>query len=371
MDEIPDDMTESAALLRFLHEESPADERAFVERWIGANPAHRAELERLDRAWTMAAVPREPAWDTKALWRQLEGALDGPDGVLASDAQAFPRGGAAPRLTVVPATRRSRWSSPALQVAAAAVLVVGVGSAVYVGRTRQPMAATVTASTRTVTAQRGQRAEFRLPDGSAVTLGAGSTLRISEPFGAQGRELYLEGEAYFEAAHDAAHPFRVRTAYAVTEDLGTHFAITAFPNDTANRVVVTEGSVSVRGGVHSEPVVLKANDLAHISAAGAVRAVRHVAPERYLGWVKGIIRFDDATLAAAIPVLERQYNITIITPDRMLLKRKFTGAFPANRLDEALKGLAFLLDAQYRRSGKKVMLSALNGGAPGKAGSAH
>src|SRR5436190_1648478 len=59
------------------------------------------------------------------------------------------------------------------------------------------------------------------------------------------RDLYLDGEAYFQVAHDARRPLRVHTAASVTEDLGTAFAIRAYADQVATEVVVAEGRVAL------------------------------------------------------------------------------------------------------------------------------
>lgn len=203
---------------------------------------------------------------------------------------------------------------------------------------------------RTIATQRGERAELRLADGTNVTLSAASTLRIPISVGEGSRDLYLDGAAYFDVAHDSTRPFRVHTAHGVTEDLGTRFVITAYPTDSTEQVAVADGAVELRGAV-GEPVALEAGDVAHVSAAGVVSVARHVAVDRYFSWIDGLLEFDNIALGDAVPILERQYDIRIHLKDSSLAKKRFTGSFTAGDVDQLMNGLAFLLDARYERPG--------------------
>ena len=342
---------ESAALLRFISGESPADERAVIEQWMDAEPAHRAEVHWLTRAWQLAAQPRELVWDPKVLWRRIEEQLDPARSAHGSktDDAVRARRVTRPALVLVPASRRTWWSSVPVRVAAAAVLVAA-GAAVVLRHPATPSEQSARAVMRTYTTQPGERAELRLADGSRVVLNAASTLRIPATFGRHARDLYLTGAAYFEVEHDAAQPLRVHTAHGITEDLGTRFVIHAYTSDTTERVAVAEGEVSLRSTA-SAPVVLEAGDVGRVSATGMVSVSRHVATEQYFSWIKGVLEFDNVALGDAVPILERQYNLNIRITDSALARKRFTGSFTTGDVDQLMRSLAFLLDARYERPG--------------------
>ena len=66
-------------------------------------------------------------------------------------------------------------------------------------------------STRIFMAIYGERKNIQLPDGSDVSLNAGSKIEINENFGIAGRDVYLEGEAFFDVKHNSKIPFIVHT----------------------------------------------------------------------------------------------------------------------------------------------------------------
>jgi transmembrane sensor len=253
----------------------------------------------------------------------------------------------------MPMAQRSLWRSARHWVAAATILTLGVGLAAQVGIL--PEGERVAADERIYTTQPGERAELLLADGTRVVLGGASTLRIPESFGKSARELYLDGQAYFEVTHDSARTLRVHTRRSVAEDLGTHFIVTAYSSDSTEQIAVTKGTVAVQGS--GEPVVLRANDIGRVSAAGTVRAHRNAGAERYLGWMSGDAYFDDAVLADAATTLMRQYGVNLRIADPKLARRRFSGSISAKSLHADLSALALLLDARYERQGSTVILS--------------
>lgn len=348
---------DDAALLRFISDESPAEERAAIERWMAADPAHAREVARLTRAWALASAQSEMAPAPASLWRSIASGM--AEGVAASDTEgtARARRTSKPALVLMPAPARPRWLSLPVQAAAAAVLVAGAALLLREATPRPEVDAAV--PTRTYTTRPGERAELRLADGSRVVLGGASSLRIAEAREDMPRDVYLDGEAFFDVAHDSSRAFRVHTERSVAEDLGTRFLVTAYTSDDAELVVVAEGSVALTGSDSAESVVLRANDVGRVTESGAVRATRGVEVGRFLSWMDGVVQFEDELLADAARVIERQYGIRIRITDSALARRRFTGSIRATSVHADLRGLALLLDARYERDDDAVTLAPL------------
>lgn len=344
---------ESAALLRFITGASPSEEHLAILEWIDADSANRAEVELLTRAWEKAKRPRDDTWPTAALWGRIEKQIQETEN-SPSGAAAVSRSRSADRpLVLMPATPRSLWRSTPHWVAAAAVLTVGVGLATQAGIL--PGSQRAGADERTYTTQPGERADLVLADGSKVILSGASTLRVPESFGKSARELYLDGQAFFDVTHDATRTLRVHTRRSVAEDLGTSFIVTAYSSDSTEQIAVTKGTVAVRGS--GERIVLHANDIGSVSATGAVSAQRNAGAERYLGWMSGDSYFDDVVLGDAATALMRQYGVKLWIADPKLAERRFSGPISAKSLHADLSALALLLDVRYERQGNTVILS--------------
>ena len=92
---------------------------------------------------------------------------------------------------------------------------------------------------------KGKRAHLQLSDGTRVWINSASVLRFPSAFG-DTRDVFVEGEAYFEVAKDANRPFIVHTDHFATRVLGTSFDVTTAPRaDGSSAVVLVEGSVAI------------------------------------------------------------------------------------------------------------------------------
>src|SRR6266516_2667529 len=228
---MPDDINWEL-LDRFFAGECTPAERADVLHWLETHPLPAKYVDALKQAMQLDERPGAPgAWETDASWEHL---------AQTTGIAPEPRPGAP--LHLVP--RRRRWSLPSgpplMRVAALVALLLGSG-ALWWSVTRH-----VPVAMRAFTTARGQRAEMRLADGTRILLSVDSKLRVPGDYGTAARDIYVDGEAYFEVTHDATKPFAVHAANALVRDLGTRFGIRAYPAERRVRVVVAEGKVTLR-----------------------------------------------------------------------------------------------------------------------------
>lgn len=156
-----------------------------------------------------------------------------------------------------------------------------------------------------------------LSDGSTVRLGPGSKLfypqkLTSSPAGTR-REVYLEGNAFFDIAHDASKPFYVYTHHLVTKVLGTSFRISS--NAGARTVVaVSSGKISVyRKTDLADGVILTPNQQITYDPAED-RLDRSVTqrPQVLAGVTDTSLVFNSTPLATVFHRLQAVYGIPII-----------------------------------------------------------
>ncbi len=86
---------------------------------------------------------------------------------------------------------------------------------------------------------------IKLPDGTSVLLKPGSSMHYPERFSGSKRQIYLQGEAYFEVKKKAGQPFIVSTDEMEVRVLGTSFFVRAYKTEKQFKVTVTTGKVSV------------------------------------------------------------------------------------------------------------------------------
>jgi ferric-dicitrate binding protein FerR (iron transport regulator) len=363
MTEQPEDPMDSALLLRYLDGGASASERQAVEDWRDLASTHREELEGLERAWNVSALLPAPDFDLDALWQRIRRQLDGlelaPAGALgaASVLEGDRWTPVAGDRKVVALRPKGGWRHVRIAVggvlAAAAVVLAVLGI-----RALQPVVENaLEGPMRTYAAVPGEVANIVLADGSKVVLSGASTLNVPPDFGEDTRDVYLDGEAYFDVAHDASRAFRVHTGRMTVEQRGTRFTVIGFADDPRNVVAVAEGVVEVTGKDSAAGVILNPDDVAEVSPSGIVSAKRNVSIEKYFSWVDGLVRFDQETVAEAALIIQRRFGINLYIADSTLARRRFTGTLRASSLYRDLRGLALLLDAKYERRGRDVVFS--------------
>jgi ferric-dicitrate binding protein FerR (iron transport regulator) len=323
-------------LARVLAGEASSDERRLVESRSATDPEFGALVARLRLAWAESSR------------RRMSPDIDRAVGAIQRRIA---------RRRSLPAQRpRSRimWRSFA-GVAAASIALAGVWVA-----TRGDDAAinfrpaTFRAMTEVAT-PRGQQARIRLGDGTQVILGVASRLRYAKEFGDSVREVTLEGEAYFTVTHDDHTPFRVRTSHAVTEDLGTEFAVRAYAEDADARVVVRAGRVAVNSQVQLGP-----GDVAIVSP-NAPPIIRHYSDaSHFLQWTSGRVDFVNAPLSEVLVELRRWYDIDIRLAETAIGARRVTVTIGQAPVDEVLDFVARALDLRVLKTPNARILSSMS-----------
>jgi transmembrane sensor len=328
------------AMARAMAGESTPKEREAFRGALEADPARAALYAALDDSLRPLAADAAPGVDVEAALARVLARRDQRPVLVAAPETA--RG---PRL-VPSAARAPRWrATPFLRAAAIVLLLVG---GVLVWRTLARRSAAVQAIAYAT--QVGARRTVNLPDGSVVQLAPLSRIEVAPGYGRPDRAVVLTGQAYFEVRHDAAHPFTVRTGAAEVQDLGTAFSIAE--GDTGGvRVVVTEGSVSLRPSAGGDAMVLRAGDRGSVGRAGVVRVERGTAGEDDVAWTKGRLVFHDAPIPEVADALRRWYGITLVVRDPELSRRHLTASFGTETADEAVQVVAAALGGQLQRRG--------------------
>ena len=336
-------------LTRYVSGQCTADEAAVIRRWIAADPSREHLVAELEAAWRAGGrAPYE--WGIDEGWRQFDAAR---------------RARNRPSFRLIPAAKRPApgivirdSGTPVWRIAAAVLVVVGASFAVY-HATTPPARARIAANAKTeVTTLPGQRATLRLPDGTFVALGMASHLEYSRAFGDSARDVELDGDAYFEVAHDAVHPFAVHTSTSTVRDVGTTFGVRAYAQSAETEVVVAEGEVAF--AADSSPVLLKAGSLARLDRAGAhtVLTVTHgIDAKEYLGWTEGRLTFHDTPLREVIAELRRWYDRDLLQlADTGIGSRRLTASFTNESLPIVIDRIALSLDLREERHGQTVIL---------------
>ena len=206
----------------------------------------------------------------------------------------------------------------------------------------------------------GQKYTLYLKDGSKAILNSGSSLKYSNDFGKTGRDLVLEGEAFFEVAEDETKPFRVVANGITTVALGTSFNIKAHKDANTLSVSLITGIVEVSGknGVNNKYVLTPGEELIFDKKAKKFNKSLFNLKER-VSWKDGIIYFHDKDLFEAIEVLEKWYGVEfeVLNAEKAVKDYgKISGEFKNESLTNVLKVMSFAKGFKYDITGKKVVI---------------
>ncbi|HEY1164921.1 MAG TPA: FecR domain-containing protein, partial [Chitinophaga sp.] len=174
--------------------------------------------------------------------------------------------------------------------------------------------ATAEVTYNTITAPRGRQFQLVLPDGSRVWLNAASSLTYPTAFSGSERSVQISGEAYFEIAKDAQHPFRVNIDNETgIQVLGTRFNVHAYPEEAAIKTTLLEGAVRMISG--KQQALLAPGQAAQIARGASqqpIQIINNTDLEKALAWKNGLFDFEDTRLEEVMRQLARWYDIEIV-----------------------------------------------------------
>lgn len=187
----------------------------------------------------------------------------------------------------------------------------------------------------------GQVATLVLPDSSVVTLNANSEIRYASDWDAdEPREVWLEGEAFFEVNHlhrqgsvKPGERFVVHTGDMDVEVLGTSFNVQK--RRGATQVALQTGKVRLALEGASSPVVMKPGDVVAYTPANSKLVQWQADPQLASAWRGGLLVFQDTPLAEILTYIEDTYGYQVELKDEDLAQRRLSGRF-RSRNEEAL-----------------------------------
>ncbi|OQP56532.1 FecR family protein [Niastella populi] len=208
-----------------------------------------------------------------------------------------------------------------------------------------------------------------LNDGSYVILQPASKIAYSR-FDSAKREIYLEGEAFFQVTKDPARPFYVYTNELVTKVLGTSFDVRAFPHDNTIKVLVHTGKVTVyqRRKDQGEQEMAKAQAaiitpnqqvLYNRQQANIVRSIAAQPLVVNISNTKGNEQavFADAPASTVFMAIQRAYGISIVFDEELMSHCSFTGVFTNESFFERINLVCKAIEATYEQADGQVIIT--------------
>ncbi|MDO5977358.1 FecR family protein [Flavivirga spongiicola] len=208
----------------------------------------------------------------------------------------------------------------------------------------------------------GKKIQIRLSDGSLIYLNSGSTLKYPVQFiKGLSREVFLNGEAYFNVAKNKNDAFIAYANDVVTEVYGTEFNISSYENDDNQDIVLVEGSVGVYNNNlkenSSKQIILIPNQKASLRKSSLQFTTETVDVKNHIAWIDGVLLFQKERFENIIRKLERHYNISIQNNNELLNDIRFTGSFDVETIDQVLRSFNGYKPFNYIIDNNKIIIN--------------
>jgi ferric-dicitrate binding protein FerR (iron transport regulator) len=328
-------------ITRYFSGETTEEELRLLSDWLKADQQNEELFTQFRKTWQLVEKQKIISRiDIDHEWKTMQAKIHSD--VLPDDFHT----------KVLQLTRKkSRISSyRSFWLAAAAVVVLFISTVQLYNFFSKPSNITIIAQTSNI--------ERVLPDGSVISLHAGSQITYPEKFTSGTRKVELKGEAYFKVSHDKKMPFIVSSGAARIEVLGTQFNVNTKTSAGIMEVVLTTGKVSVYYKANpKENVLLDPGEKAVLNTDQNLISKSTNTDPNYMAWKTRVLEFDNETLAQVVNTLQNVYQTPVTLADPALAGCRVTASFNDQSLESVLQVIKETLDLQVKQNGKTIEIS--------------
>lgn len=206
----------------------------------------------------------------------------------------------------------------------------------------------------TLVVPRGVNYNVELSDGTLVYLDADSRLEYPSYFVGDNRIVSVSGRAYFEVAHDAQHPFIVRTSRADVRVFGTEFCVS--DNGVQTTTTLIQGSVGVFE-LRSDVELARLTPGSQAVVSGGRCEVQEVEPLYATAWKDGYFIFNACDINQIMEELSSWYNIDYILDNQSISTHITARIRRYDNIDSVLNILAKTRGVNFRQDGRVITVT--------------
>tara|TARA_B100001250_G_scaffold39074_1_gene31105 strand:- start:31 stop:1188 length:1158 start_codon:yes stop_codon:yes gene_type:complete len=206
----------------------------------------------------------------------------------------------------------------------------------------------------------GKRFDIILSDNSKVYLNSGSILRYPVKFlDNQIREVFLEGEAFFEVSEDKKNIFRVNSNRINVEVYGTKFNFKNYPEDYVSDVVLVNGSVGISNSENKSITKLSPGFKGSVDKENFKVDKVKINTKIYTSWIDGQVIFRGESFNQIIKKLERLYNVTIINNNEEISEELFNASIDTEneKIEDVLNYFNKIYNIEYQLFNNKIIIN--------------
>ncbi len=248
------------------------------------------------------------------------------------------------------ALNMQRWMKYAAMIAVILVIGGGAGYWLYQNGNDQQMMVAV--------ANEGIVKEVILPDGTKVWLNNSATLKYPREFSEKERNVYLDGEAYFEVTKNRHKPFTVQSDAMRVRVLGTTFNFKSDKNCRIAETTLIEGEIEVKGNKEEGQIILAPGQRAELNKNNGRLTVKQVNAKLDAVWHDNLIPFQQADIFTISKALERFYDVKIILSPDIQAGKTYSGVLKRkSNIESVLKSLQNSIPIDYKIVGNNIFIS--------------
>ena len=208
----------------------------------------------------------------------------------------------------------------------------------------------------TMSTPRGGQYQLTLADGTKVWLNAASSITFPVAFAGNERKVVVNGEAYFEVAHDARKPFIVSTGNQEITVLGTHFNVKAYDDDAGISTTLLAGRIRIKNLTSGKADLLSPGQQAKIYRDKSGINIKTVNTDDVMSWKNGYFLFDNQEIKSIMKIMSRWYDVDIEYKNSNKHDR-FGGTFSrSSNMSEILNNLERIGNIHFKMEAKKVIV---------------
>ena len=206
----------------------------------------------------------------------------------------------------------------------------------------------------------GKKSQLTLEDGTKVWLNAGSRMAFPTKFKGNKREVFLEGEGYFEVAHNQKLPFYVNTNEISIKVLGTRFNISAYESDKLVEAVLIEGSVAINersalSFIKSGSILVPHQKASYNRNDHSIVVKEEPNVDDAIAWTEGWFKFNRQSINDVLSKLQRYYNVQFEFSAEFPAEDLITGKlYLKDSIEQAMMTMEVVAKLQYRINGNKI-----------------
>jgi len=369
-------------IVKFLQNQCTVSDTALLTEWIDESPENAAYFDKIESIWNSIEIKANIDQENpEQSWKELSRLIDKEDN----------------KLKITTSQQKRSFSLGSL-LRVAAVVLISFGLSWFAFYAYYQNELKESEGMLEVSVEKGSKSMVKLTDGTTIWLNSETTISYPDKFSNNQRDVYIEGEAFFEVAKDKTRPFIVHTSDMDMVVLGTSFNVKSYPDEGTIETTLIEGSLRIEKELRSgkkqcislEPnqrvtfikekgrILLKdlnekkdlkssnkkeeliekqiESELPVLKRKEEILVSENIDPEVFVSWKNNKLVFKDESFESIAVKLERWYNVKIIIKNEKLKSYRFTGVFENETVEQAISALQLTTSFKYKFEKNKIVI---------------